>query len=47
MLIFRDIFKTHSDQNIYTKTHQTAPHFLNFLGGGGLAYALAYAWNYN
>ena len=32
MLIFRDFFNTQSDQ-IYFKTHQTAPHFQNFLRG--------------
>ena len=42
MLVFREFFKTHSDQNI----HQTAPHFLHFLGGA-IAYALAYACNNN
>ena len=33
MSIFRDFFKTQSDQKykIYTKTHQTASHFQNFL----------------
>ena len=32
MLIFREFFKTHSDQNI----HQNAPHFPNFLGGASI-----------
>ena len=38
MLMFRECFKTQSDQNIHqnapkhTKLHQTAPHFQNFLG---------------
>ena len=32
MLIFREFFKTQSDQNsIYTRTHQTAQKFQNFL----------------
>ena len=31
MLIFREFFKTQSDQNIYTRTDQTAPNFRNFL----------------
>ena len=30
MLIFREFIKTQSDQNIH-ETHQTAPHFQNFL----------------
>ena len=38
MLIFREFFNTQSDQNILQKlTHQTAPHFQNFLRE--LAYA--------
>ena len=43
MSIFREFFKTQSDQNILqnalncTKLHQTAPNFQNFLGE--LAYA--------
>ena len=38
MLIFREFFKTHSDQNIHQNT-PTAPHFPNFIGEQ--AYALA------
>ena len=37
MLIFREFFKTQSDQNIYTRMHQTAQNFQNFLRE--LAYA--------
>ena len=36
MLIFREFFNTQSDQNIYFKTHQTAPHFQNFLSGASI-----------
>ena len=34
MLIFGE-FSRHTLIKIYTKTHQTAPHFPNFLGGAG------------
>ena len=37
MLIFREFFNTHLIK-IYFKTHQTAPHFQNFLRG-----AISYA----
>ena len=42
-------FARHNLIKIYTKTHQTAPHFQNFLGVA-IAYTpepLAYACNYN
>ena len=35
MLIFRE-FSRHTLIKIYTKTHQTAPHFSNFLGGASI-----------
>ena len=48
MLIFREFFKTQSDQNIY-QNDQTAQNFQNFLRQ--LAYMplnlLAYTCNYN
>ena len=44
MLIFREFFKTHSDQNIH-KNALNCTKFSNFLGEQ--AYALAYACNYN
>ena len=37
MLIFSEFFKTQSDENIYTRTHQTAQNFQNFFRE--LAYA--------
>ena len=35
MLIFREFFNTHLIK-IYFKTHQTAPHFQNFLRGASI-----------
>ena len=35
MLIFGEFLNTQSDQNIF-KTHQTAPHFQNFLRGASI-----------
>ena len=35
MLILREFFNTQSDQNIL-QTHETAPHFQNFLRGASI-----------
>ena len=40
-------FSRHNQIKIYTKTHQTAPHFKNFLWEHMPQSPLAYACNYN